>query len=29
MFKNKAEYSFFELLCDVLSKNFQSSTVCH
>jgi hypothetical protein len=25
MFKNKAEYSFFELLCDVFSKNFQSS----
>ena len=25
MFKNKAESSLFELLCDVFSKNFQSS----
>jgi hypothetical protein len=25
MFKNKAEFSLFELLCDVLGKNFQSS----
>jgi hypothetical protein len=25
MFKNKAEYSFFKLLCNVFSKNFQSS----
>jgi hypothetical protein len=25
MFKNKAEHSFLELLCDVFSKNFQNS----